>query len=117
MPLLAVRSAVLPCTPVRFSGCVRRTAATRLTPRCAALQEQLVLCSRRQASLVAATGLAIAFVARPPLAAAAPGGVADSAPAFELPSTKGGSLSLVKLVGSRNWTVLLLLQSRRAEII
>jgi hypothetical protein len=71
--------------------------------------------ARRQALLAAAAAAAAVTLARPALAAAAAAGVGDSAPAFELPSTAGGTLSLASLTKSGKWTVLYFYNAVRAR--
>jgi hypothetical protein len=84
-----------------------RRAARRVACAASAAAAGAPLPARRQALLAAAAAAAAAVtLARPALAAAAAPGVGDSAPAFELPSTAGGTLSLASLTKSGKWTVL-----------
>jgi peroxiredoxin Q/BCP len=113
MPATACAVLTASAVRARHAACARRTCvATAAHPDGQAPMSvapaSAVLSGRRGVALSLAVLAATVQVSqRPALAAAAPApGVGDSAPAFELPSTKGGALSLTSLLSSGKYLVL-----------
>ena len=109
MPVTACAALTAPTVCAR-QACARRTcvaAAARADVPAKVALPFAVLSGRRGVALSLAGLAATVQVSQPALAAApsAPG-VGDAAPAFELPSTKGGALSLSGLLSSGKYLVL-----------
>ena len=109
MPATACAALTAPAVRAR-QACARRTcvaSAARADVPATVAPVSAVLSGRRGVALSLAVLAANVQVSQSALAAAPPApGVGDAAPAFELPSTKGGALSLSGLLSSGKYLVL-----------
>lgn len=99
----------------RSGRCPARCGAARVSaPRCSAAQPAELSRSALLRGSAALGALVAAGVAAPPSRAAA--AVGEAAPAFSLPASTGGSISLADLTKSGKYTVLYFYNQARSAI-